>query len=95
MISYALLSHRCATECLKYRRFSHASDVWAFGVTILEMFSYGQEPWPGLTGAGASIHFSPTFPRNLHQLYSKACYLFEAYTCIITTTCLLIALSHG
>eukprot|EP00794_Sanderia_malayensis_P015433 gene15433-17007_t len=41
----------CATECLKYRRFSHASDVWAFGVTVLELFSYGSEPWPGLNGS--------------------------------------------
>jgi len=25
--------------------------VWAFGITVLELFSYGMEPWPGLNGA--------------------------------------------
>lgn len=40
----------CAPECLKYRKFSHASDVWAFGITVLELFSYGAEPWLGLNG---------------------------------------------
>ena len=42
---------RCPQEVLKYRKFSHASDVWAFGITVLELFSYGMEPWPGLNGA--------------------------------------------
>ena len=41
---------RCAPECLKNREFSHASDVWAFGVTVIEIFSYGKQPWDGLSG---------------------------------------------
>ena len=49
--SYTL---RCPQEVLKFRKFSHASDVWAFGITVLELFSYGMEPWPGLNGAEVS-----------------------------------------
>ncbi|KAK3714897.1 hypothetical protein QZH41_010903 [Actinostola sp. cb2023] len=38
----------CPPESLKFRKFSHASDVWSFGITVMELFSYGEEPWPGL-----------------------------------------------
>ena len=41
----------CAPESLKSRQFSHASDTWMFGVTLWEMFSFGEEPWIGLNGA--------------------------------------------
>ncbi|KAM9774726.1 activated CDC42 kinase 1 isoform X1 [Syngnathus typhle] len=41
----------CAPESLKTRTFSHASDTWMFGVTLWEMFTHGQEPWPGLNGS--------------------------------------------
>ncbi|XP_045470337.1 activated Cdc42 kinase-like isoform X2 [Harmonia axyridis] len=40
----------CAPECITYLRFTSASDVWAFGVTLWEMFSYGFQPWAALTG---------------------------------------------
>ncbi|XP_067947881.1 activated Cdc42 kinase-like isoform X6 [Watersipora subatra] len=39
----------CAPECINLLRFSSASDVWAFGVTLWEMFTYGKKPWDGLT----------------------------------------------
>ncbi|XP_054840114.1 activated CDC42 kinase 1 isoform X2 [Eublepharis macularius] len=54
---YVMQEHRkvpfawCAPESLKTRTFSHASDTWMFGVTLWEMFTYGQEPWVGLNGS--------------------------------------------
>ena len=53
---YVMTEHKkvpfawCAPESLKSRQFSHASDMWMFGVTLWEMFGYGQEPWVGLNG---------------------------------------------
>ncbi|RZF32206.1 hypothetical protein LSTR_LSTR004069 [Laodelphax striatellus] len=40
----------CAPECISYLRFTSSSDVWAYGVTLWEMFSYGFQPWAALTG---------------------------------------------
>uniref|UniRef100_A0A671R8C0 Protein kinase domain-containing protein n=1 Tax=Sinocyclocheilus anshuiensis TaxID=1608454 RepID=A0A671R8C0_9TELE len=54
---YVMQEHRkvpfawCAPESLKTRMFSHATDTWMFGVTLWEMFTYGQEPWLGLNGS--------------------------------------------
>lgn len=41
---------RCAPESLRMGIFTSASDVWMFGVTVWEMFSYCEEPWMGLSG---------------------------------------------
>lgn len=37
----------CAPESLRQKQFSSASDVYMFGVTLWEMFSFGKEPWAG------------------------------------------------
>lgn len=42
--------YRCAPECINFLRFTNASDVWAYGVCLWEMFSYGFQPWAALTG---------------------------------------------
>lgn len=41
----------CAPECITFLRFTNASDVWAYGVCLWEMFSYGFQPWAALTGS--------------------------------------------
>ncbi|KAA3676592.1 uncharacterized protein DEA37_0006998 [Paragonimus westermani] len=40
----------CAPECIHNSQFTSSSDVWAYGVTLWELFTYGFTPWAGLTG---------------------------------------------
>jgi len=40
----------CAPECINFLRFTSASDVFAYGVALWEVFSYGFQPWAALTG---------------------------------------------
>lgn len=51
-------SSRCAPESLRIGSFSHSSDVWMFGVTLWEMFTYCEEPWFGLSGR--QVHATTT-----------------------------------
>ncbi|XP_037299847.1 activated Cdc42 kinase-like isoform X3 [Manduca sexta] len=40
----------CAPECILYLRFTSLSDVWAFGVCLWEVFTYGFQPWAAFSG---------------------------------------------
>jgi serine/threonine protein kinase len=36
-------------ELIHFHRYTTASDVFSFGVSMWECFTYGQIPWQGLT----------------------------------------------
>uniref|UniRef100_A0A452GVE6 Protein kinase domain-containing protein n=1 Tax=Gopherus agassizii TaxID=38772 RepID=A0A452GVE6_9SAUR len=83
---YIMSAHRkipfawCAPESLRSGVFSHASDVWMFGVTLWEMFSYCEEPWMGRSGRqimlklereGARLECPEDCPRGLYGLQRR------------------------
>ncbi|KAL2090189.1 hypothetical protein ACEWY4_014877 [Coilia grayii] len=39
-----------APECINFHKFSSKSDVWSFGVTMWEAFSYGGKPYKKMKG---------------------------------------------
>ncbi|KAH9279363.1 Tyrosine-protein kinase sid-3 [Echinococcus granulosus] len=68
-------------EAIQGRRFSQASDVWSWGVTVWEVWSGGAEPWSGLSSdavlaelrAGHRLAWPrTTCPRRLYQLLLAA-----------------------
>lgn len=64
---------RCAPESINYLKFTSASDVWAYGVTLWEMFSYGFQPWAAFTGEQVRLRslqlhvlFVPRFTQHVN-----------------------------
>ncbi|XP_052447457.1 receptor tyrosine-protein kinase erbB-4-like [Carassius gibelio] len=37
-----------ALECIHYRKFTHQSDVWSYGVAIWELMTFGGKPYDGI-----------------------------------------------
>uniref|UniRef100_A0A672PI39 Activated CDC42 kinase 1-like n=1 Tax=Sinocyclocheilus grahami TaxID=75366 RepID=A0A672PI39_SINGR len=83
---YIMTAHKripfawCAPESLRVGTFSHASDVWMFGVTLWEMFTYCEEPWLGLSGRqilyrvereGERLERPPDCPQELYSVMRK------------------------
>ncbi|XP_068569377.1 non-receptor tyrosine-protein kinase TNK1 [Cebidichthys violaceus] len=83
---YVMTAHKripfawCAPESLRVGTFSHSSDVWMFGVTMWEMFTFCEEPWFGLSGRqilwrvereGERLEKPPDCPKELYAVMRK------------------------
>ncbi|GJQ71627.1 Ack [Trypoxylus dichotomus] len=83
---YVMTEHKkvpfpwCAPESLRSRHFSHASDAWMFGVTVWEMFTFGEDPWMGLIGSeilrkidkeGERLHQPDACPPGIYAMLLK------------------------
>ncbi|XP_060925022.1 receptor tyrosine-protein kinase erbB-3a [Limanda limanda] len=60
-----------ALESILFRRYTHQSDVWSYGVTIWEMMSYGVEPYTTMR------------PQEVPDLLEKGERLSQPQTCTI------------
>ncbi|KAH8869324.1 Activated Cdc42 kinase-like [Schistosoma japonicum] len=77
----------CAPECIHDSLFTIHSDMWAYGITLWEIFTYGFTPWAGLTGRQVlEMIDSPRFgrldqpdscPDPIYDAVMRACWAHE------------------
>ncbi|XP_031636726.1 tyrosine-protein kinase Shark isoform X2 [Contarinia nasturtii] len=68
-----------APESCNFGTFSHASDAWSFGVTLWEMFSFGQTPYGDMKGVevikmvemGSRLSKPLACPDNVYEIMSS------------------------
>lgn len=74
-----------ALECIQHRIFTHKSDVWAFGVTVWELLTYGGRPYenvparevPDLLEKGERLPQPPTCTIDVYMIMIK-CWMLDA-----------------
>jgi hypothetical protein len=74
-----------APEGLAYNKFSSKSDVWAFGVLLWEIATYGKAPYAGvelanvyhLLDSGYRMECPDNCPPNVYELM-RGCWLWDA-----------------
>ena len=85
-------------ESLLYAKFSTQTDIWAFGVLLWEIFTFGQQPYTGLSNEeviksiekGVTPEILPNCPatnlmRNCWKRTPKTRPSFEAICALLTT----------
>ncbi|KAL4634763.1 tyrosine-protein kinase ZAP-70 isoform X1 [Arapaima gigas] len=73
-----------APECINFHKFSSKSDVWSFGVTMWEAFSYGGKPYKKMKGpevisfieSGNRMDCPPGCPDVMYALM-KDCWTYQ------------------
>ncbi|XP_023221875.1 epidermal growth factor receptor-like isoform X2 [Centruroides sculpturatus] len=74
-----------ALECIQHRIFTHKSDVWAFGVTVWELLTYGGRPYenisarevPDLLEKGERLPQPPICTIDVYMIMIK-CWMLDA-----------------
>ncbi|KAF3690703.1 Tyrosine-protein kinase ZAP-70 [Channa argus] len=72
-----------APECINFHKFSSKSDVWSFGITMWEAFSYGGKPYKKMKGpevmrfieAGSRMECPPGCPERMYAVM-KECWTY-------------------
>ncbi|XP_025829040.1 epidermal growth factor receptor-like [Agrilus planipennis] len=67
-----------ALECIQHRIFTHKSDVWAFGVTVWELLTFGGKPYDNVPA------------RNVPELLEKGERLPQPMICTIDVYMIMI-----
>ncbi|KAJ7992952.1 hypothetical protein DPEC_G00267410 [Dallia pectoralis] len=73
-----------APECMNFHKFSSKSDVWSFGVTMWEAFTYGGKPYKKMKGpevisfiaSGSRMECPPGCPDKMYALM-KDCWTYK------------------
>ncbi len=78
-------------QIIDYGKFSYASDMWAFGVLLWELFSKGKIPFGGMTNSGALKSMREGYPevRMKRLQYTEIDWInlrLFLMTCIFTPT---------
>lgn len=68
-----------ALECIQHRIFTHKSDVWAFGVTIWEILSYGARPYQNISA------------KNVPELIENGLKLPQPSICTLDIYCIMVS----
>ncbi|XP_076823568.1 epidermal growth factor receptor-like isoform X3 [Clavelina lepadiformis] len=75
-----------AIECITERKFSHYSDVWAYGITCWELLTYGARPYEGVRAVevlsllerGDRLQQPPTATIDVYMLLIK-CWMVDKH----------------
>ncbi|KAM9358249.1 tyrosine-protein kinase ZAP-70 [Symphorus nematophorus] len=73
-----------APECINFHKFSSKSDVWSFGITMWEAFSYGGKPYKKMKGpevmrfieGGSRMECPAACPERMYTLM-KECWTYK------------------
>ncbi|XP_069104471.1 tyrosine-protein kinase HTK16-like [Argopecten irradians] len=68
-----------APECVSFGKFTHHTDVWSYGVTLWEMFSFGEQPYGDKKGievieyveAGGRLQCPENCPVKVYEWMKK------------------------
>ncbi|KAK5930584.1 hypothetical protein CgunFtcFv8_026806 [Champsocephalus gunnari] len=73
-----------APECINFHKFSSKSDVWSFGVTMWEAFSFGGKPYKKMKGpevmrfidSGSRMDCPAVCPERMYTMM-KECWIYK------------------